>query len=105
VPACLASLAHTTPPSPRPAPPRPALSFSSSPRQVDSRRPTCATIKFGTGYRRAGDGLVKEDLSEPSPGPGQYKLPGGVATAAKGSPYRNSPAAMLSGRNKFGSPW
>ena len=41
--------------------------------------------------------MVKEDLSEPSPGPGAYLLPGGVATAAKGSPYRNSPAAMLSG--------
>ena len=63
--------------------------------QVDSRRPTCATIKFGTGYRKSGAGLVKEDLAEPSPGPGQYKLPGGVATAARGSPYRNSPAAML----------
>ena len=92
----------------RPQPPshRPTLTLlPTPPRQVDSRRPTCATIKFGTGYRRAGEGLVKEDLSEPSPGPGQYKLPGGVTTAAKGSPYRNSPAAMLSGRNKFGSPW
>jgi hypothetical protein len=72
--------------------------------QVDSRRPTCGTIKFGTGYRRGGS-LDKQDLSEPSPGPGSYYLPGGVATAAKGSPFRNSPAAMLSGRNKFGSPW
>ena len=37
--------------------------------------------------------------------PGAYVLPGGVATLTKGSPYRNSPAPSLSGRNKFGSPW
>lgn len=37
--------------------------------------------------------------------PGAYVLPGGVATVAKGSPYRNSPQVTLSGRNKFGSPW
>jgi hypothetical protein len=37
--------------------------------------------------------------------PGSYQLPGGIATKAKGSPYRDSPAATLSGRNKFGSPW
>lgn len=72
--------------------------------QVDSRKPTPASIKFGTGYRKGG-GLVKQDLSEPSPGPGSYTLPGGVATRARGSPYRDSPAATLSGRNKFGSPW
>ena len=72
--------------------------------QVISTRPTCATIKFGTGYRK-GKGLQKRDLSEPAPGPGSYSLPGGVATKAKGSPYRDSPAATMSGRNKFGSPW
>ena len=72
--------------------------------QVLSSRPTCATIKFGTGYRK-GKGLVKRDLSEPAPGPGSYSLPGGVATKTRGSPYRDSPAATMSGRNKFGSPW
>jgi len=72
--------------------------------QADSRRPTCATIKFGTGYRK-GAKSGKLDLSEPAPGPGSYTLPGGLATKAKGSPYRDSPAARLSGREKFGSPW
>ena len=37
--------------------------------------------------------------------PGSYTLPGGIATQAKGSPFRNSPAATLSGRGKFGSPF
>lgn len=72
--------------------------------QVVSNRPTCATIKFGTGYKKS-KGIKKRDLSEPAPGPGSYTLPGGVATKAKGSPYRDSPAATMSGRNKFGSPW
>lgn len=72
--------------------------------QVDSRKPTCATIKFGEGYKRGGANK-KFDLSEPSPGPGSYTLPGGIATQAKGSPFRNSPAATLSGRGKFGSPF
>ncbi len=72
--------------------------------QVLSSRPTCATIKLGTGYRKGGR-MRKRDLSDPAPGPGSYTLPGGVATKAKGSPYRDSPAATMSGRNKFGSPW
>jgi hypothetical protein len=72
--------------------------------QVDSRKPTCGSIKFGTGYKK-GSNQQQLDMSEPSPGPGSYKLPGGISTIAKGSPFRNSPAATLSGRNKFGSPW
>lgn len=72
--------------------------------QVDSRKPTCATIKFGEGYRSGGH-KSKFDFSEPSPGPGAYRLPGGIATKAKGSPYRDSPTAIMSGREKFGSPW
>eukprot|EP00600_Ochromonadales_sp_CCMP1393_P006100 CAMPEP_0174973782 /NCGR_PEP_ID=MMETSP0004_2-20121128/11438_1 /TAXON_ID=420556 /ORGANISM="Ochromonas sp., Strain CCMP1393" /LENGTH=247 /DNA_ID=CAMNT_0016224279 /DNA_START=119 /DNA_END=862 /DNA_ORIENTATION=+ len=72
--------------------------------QVDSRKRTCATLKFGEGYKTGGSSS-KFDFSEPSPGPGSYVLPGGVATLAKGSPFRNSPAVSLSGRNKFGSPW
>lgn len=47
--------------------------------QVDSRKPTCPTIKFGEGYRK-GENKEKFDFSEPSPGPGAYLLPGGVAT-------------------------
>jgi len=35
--------------------------------QVDSRKPTCGTIKFGEGYKR-GATAKKFDLSEPSPG-------------------------------------
>lgn len=72
--------------------------------QVDSRKPTCGKIKFGEGYR-SGQNHKKFDFSEPSPGPGSYKLPGGVATKAKGTPYRSSPAISISGREKFGSPW
>ena len=52
--------------------------------QVMSNRPTCATIKFGTGYKKS-RGIKKKDLSEPAPGPGSYTLPGGVATKAKGA--------------------
>jgi hypothetical protein len=35
--------------------------------QVDSRKPTCATIKFGEGYR-TGTTKNKFNFSEPSPG-------------------------------------
>jgi hypothetical protein len=61
--------------------------------QVLSQRKTCATVKFGTGYRKS-KGLVKQDLAEPSPGPGSYTLP-----------KFKTVAATMSGRNKFGSPW
>jgi hypothetical protein len=73
--------------------------------QIDSRKPTCASIRFGGGYTRNKNKIEKVDLSEPSPGPGSYVLPGGVATRSTGAPYRSSPAASLSGRNTFGSPW
>eukprot|EP01038_Epipyxis_sp_PR26KG_P012100 gene12100-16192_t len=72
--------------------------------QVDSRKPTCANIKFGEGYKK-GSKHNKFDFSEPTPGPGAYVLPGGIATKAKGSPFRDSPAITISGREKFGSPW
>jgi hypothetical protein len=72
--------------------------------QIDSRKKTCPTIKFGRGYRK-GSGLIKEKLAEPSPGPGSYVIPGGICTAARGTPFRSSPAISLSGREKFGSPW
>lgn len=73
--------------------------------QVDSRRKTCATIKFGEGYATTNGERRKFDFSDPSPGPGSYQLPGGIATKAKGSPYRDSPTAILSSRQKFGSPF
>lgn len=73
-------------------------------KQVDSRKPTCGKIKFGEGYR-SGKRTDTFDFSEPSPGPGSYNMPGGVSTIAKGSPFRNSPAISMSGREKFGSPW
>lgn len=72
--------------------------------QVQSTKQTCGSIVFGTGYKR-GKVTVPFDFSEPSPGPGSYQLPGGIATRAKGSPFRDSPAATMSGRNKFGSPF
>ena len=91
-----------------PKEPRPGLAFKGAsdvgpgdygpgaaacePQHLSQRR-SCATVKFGTGYRR-GKGLVKQDLSEPSPGPGAYTLP-----------KFKTPAATMSGRNKFGSPW
>jgi hypothetical protein len=74
--------------------------------QVESRKRTCATIKFGEGYNSNHNNERKKfDFSDPAPGPGSYRLPGGVATKAKGSPFRNSPAAILSSRQKFGSPF
>ena len=48
---------------------------------------------------------MNPDTAEPFPGPGSYVIPGGISTSAKGAPYRNSPAAALSGRTKFGSPF
>eukprot|EP00595_Chromulina_sp_UTEXLB2642_P002218 CAMPEP_0196762204 /NCGR_PEP_ID=MMETSP1095-20130614/1598_1 /TAXON_ID=96789 ORGANISM="Chromulina nebulosa, Strain UTEXLB2642" /NCGR_SAMPLE_ID=MMETSP1095 /ASSEMBLY_ACC=CAM_ASM_000446 /LENGTH=252 /DNA_ID=CAMNT_0042112695 /DNA_START=106 /DNA_END=867 /DNA_ORIENTATION=+ len=72
--------------------------------QVDSRKSTSGTVKFGLGYKKGGN-ITKPDLSEPSPGPGEYKVPGSIATRSKGTPYNNAPAPSLSGREKFGSPW
>jgi hypothetical protein len=63
-------------------------------RQALSQRGSCAMVKFGTGYRRGNNAIQKQDLSEPTPGPGAYTLP-----------KFKTPAATMSGRNKFGSPW
>lgn len=73
--------------------------------QIDSRKPTCSSIKFGTGYSKNKNKIAKVDLSEPSPGPGSYMLPGGIATKSSAAPYKSAPAPSLSGRNAFGSPW
>jgi hypothetical protein len=72
--------------------------------QVESNKKTSGKIKFGTGYRKYVRS-EKKDMSEPAPGPGSYDMPGNVGTFATGSPYRSSPSASMSGRNKFGSPW
>jgi hypothetical protein len=72
--------------------------------QIDSRKPSCSLIRFGTGYKKQAF-TGKPDLSDPAPGPGSYVLPGGVASKSKGTPFRNAPSATISGRNKFGSPW
>lgn len=73
--------------------------------QVDSRKPTCGSLKIGGGYQKNKGGAKEMDLSEPFPGPGSYKLPGGIAEAKKGTPFRNSAAISLSGRELFGSPF
>lgn len=65
--------------------------------QVDSRKPTCGSIKFGTGYKK-GKNQNKIDMGEPSPGPGSYKLPGAIGG-------KHTLKVSLSGRNAFGSPW
>ena len=71
--------------------------------QIDSRRKTCPTVKFGTGYQKGHKKTPPVDLSEPAPGPGSYKLPGGIGSESNA--YRNAPKSSLSGRNAFGSPW
>lgn len=71
--------------------------------QIQSNKQTCAKIKFGIGFKR--NTIHKPVLFEPSPGPSSYTLPGSIATKCRGSPYRDAPAASLSGREKFGSPW
>lgn len=73
--------------------------------QVDSRKPTCPNVKFGTGFSKNKQRPMKLDISEPSPGPGSYVLPTGICVKGSGQPYRSSPQATISGRNAFGSPW
>jgi hypothetical protein len=73
-------------------------------KQFDSRKSTCPKVKFGEGYIQ--DHIKQNfDFREPAPGPGSYRLPGGVATKGKGTPFRNAPTAILSSRQKFGSPF
>lgn len=72
--------------------------------QVESTKTTAGQIKFGTGYKKIKE-QKKIDMREPSPGPGSYRLPGGLGTTGKGQPYPNSRGASMSGRNKFGSPF
>ena len=72
--------------------------------QLDSRKKTTATVKFGTGYHKGNkQHNMKIDLSEPQPGPGSYVMPGGIGETSM--VYRSAPKASLSGRHSFGSPW
>lgn len=73
-------------------------------KQVVSTKQTCGKIKFGEGYKK-GSNKTEFDFSEPSPGPGSYTIPGGIGTKTRGSPYRDSPQAVMSSRHKFGSPF
>ena len=72
--------------------------------QVESTKITSGKIKFGTGYKKFKN-EKKLDMKEPSPGPGSYRLPGGLGTVGKGQPYPNSRTVSMSGRNKFGDPF
>lgn len=72
--------------------------------QVESTKETCGSIKFGTGYVKNSTGK-KLNLSEPSPGPGSYKVMGGLGQTTSGFAFRQAPAATMSGRTKFGSPF
>jgi hypothetical protein len=74
-------------------------------RQVESKKRSCATVKIGGGFQKVKGYTKKVTLDEPSPGPGSYVLPGGIATQQKGTPFRNSAKISLSGREKFGSPF
>jgi len=75
-------------------------------RQVDSRKKTVPTTKFGKAAR---DGPVigARNINDhtASPGPGSYRLPSGLCGGGASHPYKAAPAASLSGRTKFGSPF
>lgn len=71
--------------------------------QYDSRKKTCPSLKFGTGYKKGNQKSLKVDLTEPVPGPGAYVIPGGLGKESV--IFRNPPKASLSGRNSFMSPW
>jgi hypothetical protein len=60
--------------------------------QVESTKPTCATIKFGSGYVKNAKREMP-DLSEPSPGPGSYVIQGGInqSCAVSGLFFMNCP--------------
>ncbi|CAM9272070.1 unnamed protein product [Discosporangium mesarthrocarpum] len=70
-------------------------------RQIDSRKITRGGIKFSRA-QRSGNSISQEDEA---PGPGNYSLPPGICGRSSASPYRSAPAATLSGREKFGSPF
>merc|ERR1711916_241868 len=72
--------------------------------QVESTKSTCGSVKFGTGYKKDGGGK-KLNLKEPSPGPGAYRVMGGLGQTTAGFAYKQAPAATMSGRTKFGSPF
>eukprot|EP00903_Cladosiphon_okamuranus_P008057 g7771.t1 len=74
---------------------------STGERQVDSRKCNKSGAKFSKAPRMGKSGSL-EDLA---PGPGNYRLPPGICGRGAASPYPSAPAATLSGREKFGSPF
>ncbi|CAM9167508.1 unnamed protein product, partial [Sphacelaria rigidula] len=70
-------------------------------RQIDSRKCSNGGAKFSKAPRMGKRG----SLEDVAPGPGNYRLPPGICGRGAASPYRSAPAATLSGREKFGSPF
>lgn len=74
-------------------------------KQLDSRKKTLGSIRFGGTYSKVRD-AGKEVMGEPAPGPGSYTLPGGLGCrGGAGNPFKTAPAAKMSGRTSFGSPF
>jgi len=73
-------------------------------KQVDSRKTTIGTTKFGKASRDSPviGAKVNSDIT---PGPGKYKLPKGICGAGASHPYPAAPAPSMAGRTKFGSPF
>ncbi|KAJ8599678.1 hypothetical protein CTAYLR_004726 [Chrysophaeum taylorii] len=74
-------------------------------KQVDSRKKTSGFVKFSQGVRTNEQSLIAKDEEESRPGPGTYRLPSGICGGGASYPFRASPKASLSGREKFGSPF
>mmetsp|Transcript_859 Transcript_859/g.2287 ORF Transcript_859/g.2287 Transcript_859/m.2287 type:complete len:273 (-) Transcript_859:112-930(-) len=74
-------------------------------KQVDSRKRTCSSLKFGTGTRVPKASSKERRAIDRQPGPGQYKLPSGLCGGGSAYPYRSSPKASMSGRENFMSPF
>mmetsp|Transcript_33253 Transcript_33253/g.43835 ORF Transcript_33253/g.43835 Transcript_33253/m.43835 type:complete len:285 (+) Transcript_33253:132-986(+) len=72
--------------------------------QVDSRKTTTGTTKFGKASRDA-PVIGARMNTDVTPGPGKYKLPKGICGAGSSHPYKSAPAPSMSGRTKFGSPF
>lgn len=72
--------------------------------QIESTKDNSGCIKFGTGYAKNSN-KKSMNLSEPSPGPGSYRVHGGMGESTSGFAFRNTPKATISGRTKFGSPF
>ena len=72
-------------------------------RQLDSRRRSCRSTKFGTGGRHK-PAMGERQTNDDVPGPGTYRLPSGICGAGPAYPYKATPKVSMSGRNSFTSP-